>query len=575
MDKTVSISLGGFSFVIDELAYHNLSQYLQDIKTSLRGTEGINDILEDVEIRIAELLKERTRFKEVVGVEDIEHIISVMGRPDQYKVDDEYESAQSNAYTATTAQASEALSNKRFLRDPDDKVVTGLCAGMAHYLGLDPWIVRSIWLTLLLFGIFTAFSALLVLAIYFILAVLVPKATTTSDKLAMFGKPANLEGLKKNALKASEEVSNSGKKLSNSLGGFVSLVINILIMSITVVIMIVGLSLILGAFAVYFMSWFNVPVRLFDYFFEEGWMSSLTIMLCSLLLLIPGVLITLLGVKIMKPTFRVNKLFLTSSVIVWFLSLIGIVIMTVNTMTNYKDAIELRKDVAFTIPQDTIEISFDGNNRGNYRYKFFSNSVPPFYISDNQLYIPVDRTIEIRESVDDQFKIEFLYKASGKNSNEAKKNIDLINVDYEIKGNKLIFNDFATAGKNSPYRKQSVWISLYVPKNKVLKMNSDVQEVRIISQSKKTDFYFDLEENFFGYNGKKFVCLNCENSSDDENAEDEITIDDDGETVNINSSGIQIKSKTGDQVKIDQNQIHISNDTDTLNINYRNHHRNR
>jgi anthranilate phosphoribosyltransferase len=79
MDKTVSISIGGFSFVLDEIAYNKLKTYLQDVKTSLRGTEGVEDIIEDVEIRISELFRERLKFREVVNEDDINFVIATMG----------------------------------------------------------------------------------------------------------------------------------------------------------------------------------------------------------------------------------------------------------------------------------------------------------------------------------------------------------------------------------------------------------------------------------------------------------------------------------------------------------------
>ena len=204
MDKTVSISIGGFSFVLDEIAYNKLKTYLQDVKTSLRGTEGVEDIIEDVEIRISELFRERLKFREVVNEDDINFVIATMGHPDQYKVEEDEE----NEKTSTNSSYNYSSNNqsyggqqtgaKRLYRDPDDTIVTGFSAGLAHYMGVDPWFVRSIWLVLGILGIFTAgVSFLLVLFCYFILLIFVPKAKTTSEKLQMYGQPANIDTLKK------------------------------------------------------------------------------------------------------------------------------------------------------------------------------------------------------------------------------------------------------------------------------------------------------------------------------------------------------------------------------------------
>lgn len=575
MDKTLSISLGGFSFVIDELAYHKLSQYLQDIKTSLRGTEGITDIIEDVEIRIAELLKERTRFKEVVNTDDINHVITVMGHPDQYKVDEDYESNASQTYASNDHYTGEQSTKKRLLRDPDDKVISGLSAGIAHYLGLDPWVVRAIWLTLLIIGIFTGFSAIMVLVAYFIMVIIIPLAESTSDKLSMFGKPANFEHIKKNALEASETVANTGKKLTNSLGSVFSVLLRAFLIFVGIFVILIGLSFIIGAFSVYFMSWFNIPAQFFSYFIEEQWMSQLMMVLASLLMLIPGVLITILGIKMLSPRFSVNKTFLTTSVIVWFLALIGLAIGGVSTARNYTDSVEMKKEVVLNVPNDTIEISFEGNNRGNYRYKFFDNDERPFYVLDNELYVPINKSIQIKESADDRLRLEFQYKARGKNGSEAKKNIDQIEFKHNLQGNKLVLDDFIKAGKDAKFRDQDVEIILYVPKTKVLKTNSTVDYVSMRDKQNNYESYFDISNNYFGHNGEKFVCLNCSSESEYSFDNDEVAIGQDGDSVNINQNGVQIKSKTGEKVIINQDQIYISDDTDTININYRNHNGNR
>ena len=153
MDKTISISIGGFAFVLDEIAYNKLKIYLQDVRNSLRGTEGIEDIIEDVEIRIAELFRDRIKFREVVNDDDINFVIATMGHPDQYRVEEDEET------TSSTSESSQSFGGqqtetKRLFRDPDDTIITGLSAGLAHYLGVDPWFVRAIWLVVGIIGIF-------------------------------------------------------------------------------------------------------------------------------------------------------------------------------------------------------------------------------------------------------------------------------------------------------------------------------------------------------------------------------------------------------------------------------------
>ena len=86
MNKTISINLGGFFFHIDEDAYQKLSRYFDAVKRSL-SPDGRDEIMKDIESRIAELFQERLKNdKQVVGLSEIEEVISIMGQPEDYKL---------------------------------------------------------------------------------------------------------------------------------------------------------------------------------------------------------------------------------------------------------------------------------------------------------------------------------------------------------------------------------------------------------------------------------------------------------------------------------------------------------
>lgn len=107
MDKTISISLGGYSFIIDEPAYLKLKKYLDDIRRSLKGMEGTDDVISDVEIRIAELFKEKLGNREVVSEPEVDQIIGIMGKPEQYVDDEDAEtgSERKSGFTSGAATA--------------------------------------------------------------------------------------------------------------------------------------------------------------------------------------------------------------------------------------------------------------------------------------------------------------------------------------------------------------------------------------------------------------------------------------------------------------------------------------
>ncbi|WP_291078180.1 MULTISPECIES: PspC domain-containing protein [unclassified Empedobacter] len=598
MDKTVSISIGGFSFVLDEIAYNKLKTYLQDVKTSLRGTEGVEDIIEDVEIRISELFRERLKFREVVNEDDINFVIATMGHPDQYKVEEDEENERTSTNSSynyssnNQSYGGQQTSAKRLYRDPDDTIVTGLSAGLAHYMGVDPWFVRSIWLVLGILGIFTAgVSFFLVVFCYFILLIFVPKAKTTSEKLQMYGQPANIDTLKKNVEQASEAVVSGSKELSNKLGGAFGVFGRILLWFIGFIILSTGIGLIIGGFFFFFTTWTEMPTELFGYLVEEEWMSMAAKIFGGILMVIPGVLLTILGVKCFWNRVKVSKAVIFGAIALWFVALFAIIGISVSTASKFRNSVEMTQEKSYVIPSDTLQVYFRENNEGNLKFKTF-NDLDQLIDANGNLIIPIDDIFEIEESTDDKLHVQVTYSSKGGSKEEAKRNLEAIRYNYELNRNKLYLDEFIKIPKDGKFRNQTVDIKLYVPKNKLIHTNN-TDRMTIINNDNDRDYLYDLKNKFIGYNGKKFVCLNCQKDSD---SEDDINLDSEDVNINLNDgndsarvridkNGIRVESKDGsvglnlprtENKKEKSNQeIHYKDDTDSININYRNHSNNR
>ena len=204
MNKTVNINLAGIFFHIDEDAYLKLQRYLEAIKRSFTDSQGRSEIIADIEARIAELFSERIEnHKQVIGVAQVDEIISIMGQPEDYLVDDEiFEDEPQTNYRKSRARGT----SKRLYRDTDNSYVGGVSSGLAHYFGIDAIWIRLIWI-LLIFGAGTG------VLLYILLWILVPEATTTSEKLMMTGEPVNISNIEKKIKDGFESVSNSVKSV--------------------------------------------------------------------------------------------------------------------------------------------------------------------------------------------------------------------------------------------------------------------------------------------------------------------------------------------------------------------------
>ena len=200
MDKTKNISLGGFSFLIEENAYTALSQYLAEVRQHLQHNSDRDEIIFDVEQRMAELLKDRTANREVIIHQDVLYLIEVLGKPEQYVEDEEADKA-TNAAPEASAQA--FSTNKPLYRDIDDRKIGGVLSGLAHYFNISPTMLRIAFAVLftLCFVIgnrwFFPFNSisLAMLVLYILFWIIVPAALTTAQKLEMQGAAVTLDSL--------------------------------------------------------------------------------------------------------------------------------------------------------------------------------------------------------------------------------------------------------------------------------------------------------------------------------------------------------------------------------------------
>ena len=200
MDKTKNISLGGFSFLIEENAYTALSQYLAEVRQHLQHNSDRDEIIFDVEQRMAELLKDRTANREVIMHQDVLYLIEVLGKPEQYVEDEEADKA-TNAAPEATAKA--FSTNKPLYRDIDDCKIGGVLSGMAHYFNISPTMLRIAFAVCLILSFVVSYRWIFlfngvswaIIILYILLWMIVPAAVTTAQKLEMQGAAVTLDSL--------------------------------------------------------------------------------------------------------------------------------------------------------------------------------------------------------------------------------------------------------------------------------------------------------------------------------------------------------------------------------------------
>ncbi|MCQ2147623.1 MAG: PspC domain-containing protein [Bacteroidales bacterium] len=195
MKKTISAEVGGRNFIFDEDAYMLLDSYLNKFKTHLEiDTE--NDVMEELEMRIADLFSEGLHGKEVVDIRLTESIIAQLGLPggEPFKMDESDSSDKKTTGPQNFFDFSFDRSKKLF-RDPDEKKIGGVCSGMGFYFNIDPTIIRLVFVLIVMFG-----GAGIIA--YVILLIVVPEASSAAEKCQMRGLEANADNIRKYSTKS-------------------------------------------------------------------------------------------------------------------------------------------------------------------------------------------------------------------------------------------------------------------------------------------------------------------------------------------------------------------------------------
>jgi phage shock protein PspC (stress-responsive transcriptional regulator) len=197
MKVTLNINIGGYAFHIDEDAYHELKAYLRSLELHFTGEDSSSEIMADIETRMSELFRARLgSFRQVITMADVQEIIRIMGTPEDFVDQDSYSAKEK--FTST--------SSHRMYRDPDNRIIGGVCSGMGAYWRIDPVILRVLFIV---FAIAGGFGAL----VYLVLWIVLPEAKTTAQKIEMKGDPVNVHNIKESVKEEFERVKKNLKNI--------------------------------------------------------------------------------------------------------------------------------------------------------------------------------------------------------------------------------------------------------------------------------------------------------------------------------------------------------------------------
>lgn len=170
MKQVININFQGRVVPIEQNAYEILKDYIQSLNNYFAAEEGKEEIVNDIENRIGELFDQKIKAGNSCITEvDVEAVINSIGRVEDF--DDEGGKEETTREEASSSNGTSGIGYRKLLRDENNKVLGGVCSGVAHYLGIDITVARVIF-AILFFSFGIGFLA------YIILWVVVPSSAT-------------------------------------------------------------------------------------------------------------------------------------------------------------------------------------------------------------------------------------------------------------------------------------------------------------------------------------------------------------------------------------------------------------
>ncbi len=528
MNKTVTANISGVAFHIEADAYEKLHQYLNTIKTYFKDSDGTEEIMADIEARIAELFKEKLGLgRDLITMENVKQVVEIMGEPEAY-MDEEstenYSNADKGFYSDEREQTHTNFSYRKLYRDEENNALGGVCSGLGYYFGID-----RIWLRIgfliAVFGFGTGFF------LYLILWAIIPKAKTTSEKLEMKGEPINAENIG-NTIK--DEFNNFKKKVDSNntpqfvkktesaamtffifLGNVLRFFFKFLGKALGLAFLLAGIAGIITLIVFVLSGPFEMTVNNAN--FNHFWTTDITQLYFTsnaffymgltgvfMVVLVPLAGTLYLGARLLFNVPSSNRIINFSAIC---LIIIGAILISISTTTTAADySMEQRKTEIILLTElqsDTIYLESIGNTYSAYR-----RGAQDVFIENDQIFMD-EIEVDIVKSTNDWYELKLKKSAQGKSQKIAGLRAENIMVEFEVEHNHLKISPLISVPSSDKVRDQNVKMSIGIPMGATVYLSESANDV-IYDIENETNMY---DGSMIGHYWKMtevgLICTDC------------------------------------------------------------------
>ncbi len=494
MDKTIKINLGGTLFQIDEDAYKMLRDYLQAIDRKFRNAPGGNETIEDIEFRIAEIFQSQKGTAGIISKENVEAMISVIGKPEDF----DQEGAGGNAYEYYSGR-------KKLYRNPDDRVLGGVCGGIGAFAETDP-----VWFRIL-FIVF-AFGFGLGVFVYLALWIALPLADTPSRKREMYGSSANQLRSQDGELipryQTTSRIGNATNEVFRALGKVLFIFVRIILIIIGTSLVLTGFMALLTLIMVFVFEYpgaFSTNIEgvnlsylpdFLNYVVSPAaapWIKGLITLIIS----IPFLAMVYGGIRLIF-WFRARDGYVwLAALVIWVMSIAALSIISFNEGVGFAESEKTTSTEYFSTVPDTLYI-VTGKKLSDL------NAENEISIPDNEYRVMIDddkkevyvrARLMINPDEDNSASVEIKRRSSGRNRLDAIENAERLQYGLNISGNKLILDEFCTIPPDSRWSFDELLVTVNMPEGTIIFMDRTAESM--FHSWHDDDFVTDSKNRFW------------------------------------------------------------------------------
>jgi len=515
MNKTVNINLAGMVFHINEDAFEILNNYLNTLKNYFKNEESADEILKDIEGRIAELFTERLNKKEAVSLTDVNEIITIMGEPSQYDDEIEQEKPQEQQHKEEDLRKGK---RRKVFRDEEGRMIGGVCSGMANYFDISVFWSRIIFFFLLfIMGPGAPF-------LYIMFWIALPSAKTTAEKLEMKGEKVNINNIEKNIKDELNIIENkildADKKYTKEIFGansFFRKIVDFCIRVITGIFKFAGscfgiFCILFGGillFLIFSFAFSGAEILFQNHPMVEhvcsNFFNNKSATWLSLFIGIPIIAIILFGLRLVNNT-KIHMNYKIGIFVLWIISLFFL-------LNSAKDiSIEFQEEAKNTIIEniitesDTLYLSMNDVDRvfdNAFDAKGFK--VTPF--EDNLMGIGMQ--LDVVKSKNNDLKLIKQATARGKNKQIAKEMTEGVGFEFLLEDDNLIFDDFFTISTQK-WRMQELDLTLEIPVGMVVFLDHSLEDLIYDIKNQENMWDYDMLGHYWKMEKEGLSCISCE-----------------------------------------------------------------